>query len=320
MSKGGYYKKNTGKKTAVIVICVILALILGVVAFVGIYVNNMLGDINHVEVPEIQETEPVEQTEADAQTGETEATEATEATEPVEAFKSENYTNYLIVCKPAYKAGSVKVTDTMILCSLNTTTKSMTMTSLSADAMVEVPAYKSYAGGEAALNTVYGLGSTYGGTTGSMELMNQTLYNNYGIKVEKNFELDLKVLARVVTRLESVQINLSEGEAKYLSEATGKEIQAGQQEMDGNLALEYIQMWGDETADDISTINGQKKLFEGIVQKVRSQYVGDLEQIVKEMMPSITTSMSFTEFRDFLISLLPMVKDLTIESGGVYPK
>ena len=55
MSRGGRYNRNTGKKTAVIVICVILALILGIVGFVGFYVNSMLDDINHVEVPEIQD-------------------------------------------------------------------------------------------------------------------------------------------------------------------------------------------------------------------------------------------------------------------------
>lgn len=337
MSKGKYLRKKTpGGKILRTVICVLAVLVLGVGIGSGIYVNGMLNGVNHVAVPAMayqntDETEapaeqPAETVGANAATEAAVATEAAAATEAVMAAKGgtaskpEDFQNYLIVCKPVKKDGTVKVTDTMIVCTLNKATKNMTLTSLMADALVEVPQYKKYGGGQATLNTVYGLGATYGGgTAGSMELMNLTLYKNFGIEIDKNFELDLQVLARVVSRLKSVKIDLAEEEAKYLTEATGKTVEAGKQSMDGNLAKEYIAMWADEDAEGISAISGQKKLFEAIVDKVRTQYVSDLENIVKDTMPSITTSMTYMEFREFLISLLPMVRKMVIENGGTCP-
>lgn len=333
MSKGKYCRKaSAGTKVLRVVICALVVLVLGVGVGAGIYVNGMLNGVNHVEVPVMAyNQEPAAPEAADSveeipSATEADAPEVPAATEAVMAAKSgttskpEDFQNYLIVCKPVKKDGTVKVTDTMILCTLNKSTKTMTLTSLLADALVEVPQYKKYEGGQATLNTVYGLGATYcGGTAGSMALMNQTLYHNFGIEVDKNFELDLQVLARVVSRLKEVKIDLSEAEAKYLTDATGKQIAAGKQGMDGNLAKEYIQMWADEEAEGINALAGQKKLFESIVDKVRTQYVSDLENIVKDTMPSITTSMTWMEFREFLISLLPMVRKMVIENGGTCP-
>jgi len=240
-------------------------------------------------------------------------------TEAAPAYADSNATNYLVVCKPV-KDGNVKKTDTMILCSLNTNNKTITMTALSAEAVVEVPAYKKYTGGEAALDTVYGLGSTYGnGTSGAMELMNQTLYNNFDIKVDHNLEIDMRLFAKVVTRVGSVKIELTEAEAAYLSEVTKKDIKAGTQDMNGTLAQEYVDMWSDEDAEGISSASGQRKMVEAILKAVRSEYVADLQSIVFDCLPMITTSMSQDKLEDTLWMLLPMLRNLSIENGGTIP-
>lgn len=326
MSKGGRFERKVkaaphkGRKTALIIVCALAVLVLGVGVIGGIYVNNMLSSVNHVEVAKPVYTEPVQEAAQTAENAAEPAAETTEAAEKKEESSPEDYANYLIVCKPVRKDGSVKKTDTMILCTLNKRTKTMTMTSLLEEALVQTPEYKKHNGGEATLDTVYGLGATYGsGTAGSMEFMNQTLYDNFGIEIDENFEIDLKLFARVVTRLGQVKIELTEEEAKYLSEAANKDIQAGEQTMDGKLAQEYVQMWSDEDAEGISSISGQRKMVEAILNTVRSQYVGDLENIVKDIMPSITTSLNYKEFREFLLSMLPLVRNLSIENGGTCP-
>lgn len=311
-------KKKTGK----IILCAVLAVILGIVVFVSCTANEMLNSMNHVEVSDVQQTEPATETEAPetepAATEETE--EATEeTTEPVEeepAYASENATNYLVVCKPVWTSGA-QLTETMILCSLNDETKTITMISLQGGAEVTVPEYKNIGGDKAALNTVYGLGRQYG-TAGSMELLNQTLYDNYGIRVDENLEIDMKLFSRVVKRIGSVEIEISEEEAKYLSEETGKDIQAGVQEMDGSLAETYVEMWG-AGAEGVSPINGQKKMVEAIVEAVRTQNVNNLQSIVKDTLPTITTSMSRKEMEECLWTLLPMLRDLDIVNGGICP-
>ncbi|MBQ2854012.1 MAG: LCP family protein [Oscillospiraceae bacterium] len=302
---------RSGKKAALAVVCVLAVLVLGAAGCVGIYLNNMLNSINHVEVAAPVYTEP-------AETVAVEEVQLAAAAEEKPAYAEKNATNYLVVCKPVKDDGVMK-TDTMILCSLNTATKTITMTALDAEAEVDVPAYKNYAGGEADLNTVYGLGSTNGGTAGAMELMNQTLYDNFGIEVDHNLEINMKLFAKVVGRLGSVEIELSEEEAAYLSEAAKKEIKAGVQEMDSALAQQYVNMWGDEDAEGISAISGQRKIVEAIVKEVRSEYVANLQSIVFDCLPMITTSMSQDKLEDTLWMLLPMLRNLSIENGGTVP-
>ncbi len=304
---------RSGRKAALVIVCVLAVLVLGVAGFIGFYLNSMMNSINHVEVAAPVYTEPAETVAAE------EVQLAAAPTEAAPAYADKNATNYLVVCKPV-KDGSVKKTDTMILCSLNTNNKTITMTALSAEAVVEVPAYKKYTGGEAALNTVYGLGSTYGnGTSGAMELMNQTLYNNFDIKVDHNLEIDMRLFAKVVTRVGSVKIELTEAEAAYLSEVTKKDIKAGTQDMNGTLAQEYVDMWSDEDAEGISSASGQRKMVEAILKAVRSEYVADLQSIVFDCLPMITTSMSQDKLEDTLWMLLPMLRNLSIENGGTIP-
>lgn len=318
-------KSKTGK----IILCAVLAVILGIVVFVGCTASEMLNKINRVEVTDVKESEPAVETEApvtepaateaaEESTEETEETEeTTEATEEAAAYEDPDATHYLVVCKPIWSDGN-QVTKNMFLCSLNEKTKVITMTALQPDAEITLPKYKTISGGEkAALKTVYGMGSKFG-TAGSMELLNQTLYDNYGIKVDENLEFDMQVFSRVVRRIDGVEIELSEEEAKYLTEKTGREIKAGVQKMDGYLAESYVEMWGAD-AEGVSVLSSQKKLVEAIVKAVSTRNVNNLKTIVMEILPSITTSMSRKEIEEVLFTLLPMLRDLSIASGGVYP-
>lgn len=328
MKKGRYenkvgVKSHSGKKTALIIVSVIALLILGAVGVGGFYINSLLNGINHVEISKPVYAEPV----STAPAQETEAAEAGQATDPAADTETEpkavytraDFDNFLVVCKPVWTDGANK-TQTMILVTLNKKTKDVTLTSLMEGAYVEVPAYKNYAGGQATLDSVYGLGAVHGnGTVGSMELMNQTLYNNFGIEIEENFEIDMKIFSRVVTRLEYVTFELSETEAAYLSAKTGKDIKPGKQNVNGTLAEAYVEMWSDESVEGVNPLNCQKKVAQAVVDKIRNQYVSDLEQIVKDLMPTITTSMNLTEFREFLMSMLPLIRTMTIENGGTCP-
>ena len=338
MSKGGHFEKKTsrkGKLVGIIVICMLLASVLGVVVFANSYANDMLDEVNHVEVAKIDYSQsPVveeEKIQMQAETVEAPAApaEETKAAAPTEAAKAkaaekyspEDFVNMLIICKPAKETGEEGyVTQTMVLCTLNTKSKVMTMTALEEDAYVTTPEYKGHASQQMKLNAVYNTGAKYGnGKSGSMEFMNQTLYNNFGIEVDQNFEIDFQLFAKVVNRLKDVDLELSEEEAKYLSEQTKTELKAGKVKMDGQLATEYVKMWDHEEESGVTSISGQRKMVEAIVKKIRTQDIADLEIIVRDMLPMITTSMTRDEMKEFIISMLPMVRNLAIEKGEPCP-
>ena len=330
MSKGGRFEQKTsrkGKLIGIIVICMLLASVLGMVAFANSYVNEIFDEVNHVEVAKIDYSQAPAAEESNiqmqAETVEAPAApaEAAKTAETKETYMPEDFVNMLIVCKPAYEADEgVVMTETMVLCTLNTKSKVMTMTALEEDAYVTTPEYKGHASEQMKLGAVYNTGANYGkGKAGSMEYMNQTLYNNFGIEVDQNFEIDFQLFAKVVNRLKDVDMELSAEEAKYLSEQTKTEIKAGKVKMNGQLATEYVKMWDHEAESGVTSISGQRKMVESIVRKIRTQYVADLETIVKDMLPMITTSMTREEMKEFVISMLPMIRNLVIEKGEPCP-
>lgn len=325
MKRGRYenkvgVKSRSSRRTALILVGVIALLILGAVGAGAMYVNSLLDGINHVEVSKPIYAEPVSTAPAEETTAPegTQSAEAeTEAPKQEAVYTKADFDNFLVVCKPVWTDGANK-TQTMILVTLNKKTKEVTLTSLAENAYVDVPEYKNYKGGKTTLDSVYGLGALQNGTAGSMELIDQTLYENFGIEIEENFEIDMKIFSRVVTRLGHVNFELTETEAAYLSAKTGKDIKAGAQDVNGVLAEAYVEMWSDEEAG-IDPLQCQKKVAQAIVNKIRDQYVSDLEQIVKDLMPTITTSMSLKEFRELLMSMLPMIRTMTIDSGDTCP-
>ena len=305
------------KKKVLIIAGIVLVILVGGIVGVNLYVDSMLGEMNHVDVPQVEYTEPVAATEAqdDTQTEPSEAaTEATEETKP--AAKGE-YVNYLVVFKPQWE-NNKKITKTVILCTLNTADKTVTMTPMTGKAYVKVPAFKDLPAAEMTLDAVYGKGGMYG-TASAMALMNQTLYSNFGIEVDYNFEIDFSLLANVVHWLGGVEMNLSEAEAKYLSQKTGVELQAGPKVFNSSMTTAYIRMWDAEEETGANGIGGQKKLLDAILSKAKGESVTKLEGVVRNMMPMLTTSMTEYEIKECMLRLLPMLRDLSIQKGEACP-
>lgn len=194
--KGRYERRELRikkRKTVLPIIAGILVLF-AITAWLveAVIYNSVLGKINHVDVPDIVYTSAATAATVDETERVTVTTSETEqvvtATEP-HVQSSADYINLLVVGQAARDGESERFADTMILCTVNTYEKTLTMTSLLRDSFVKMPDYKGRTGGRIKLTTIYHLGSTYGdGVSGSMELMNQTLYDNFGIEVDHNFE------------------------------------------------------------------------------------------------------------------------------------
>ncbi|MGN0386298.1 MAG: LCP family protein [Lachnospiraceae bacterium] len=315
-----------GKKVVLIVIAVILVLIVAALIAGIVYYNTMLNKINRVEVPKIVYTRPT--TEATENTGETASAETTEeatvATEPHVA-SSADYLNILVVGQAARDGEAERFADTAILCTINTYTKTLTMTSLLRDTLVQMPNFRGKEGGKIKLTVIYHLGSYYsnGDIAGSMELMNMTLFNNFGIEVDHNFEIDFEAFVKVVNMIGGIDIELTEAEADYLN-ADGKvwqEVEPGVNWLDGDTALAYARMRkasGDNESDIVRT-ERQRKFIETMLAKLKTMSLSELQTMANEVLPMVTTSMSNAEITDCLLTLLPMLPELTIERGGTCP-
>ena len=341
----GRYKKRKEKKpqtpgstafrVVMIVIGVILVLLIAAVIAGVVYYNSILGKMNQVVVPTIDYS----QLDAASETGEatTEATEAatetteaptTEATEPPHVASSADYLNILVVGQSAREGEAeenYRFADTAILCTINTYEKTLTLTSLLRDTMVRPPDYKNHTFGKIKLTTVYHLGSTYGDDiAGSMELMNMTLYSNFGIEVDYNFEINFDAFIKVIDALDGVEIELTQEEADYLNDDDTwvyYDFEPGVQRLDGMCALSYARMRKAEgDADsDIKRTARQRKLMEALVEKLKTINPTKLQRIANEVLPLISTSMTDSQITDTLLTLLTILPDLKIQTGGTCP-
>lgn len=334
MSKGGHYERKKvkkpagkGKRIALIIACVILVLIIAAIIFGVVYFNAILDQANYVEVPDIVYTEaPTEETtEATENTTES-TTEATtvETTAPHVA-SSEDIVNILLVGQASRMGEQELFADTMILCSINTYTKTLTMTSILRDSFIKMPDYKGHSGGRIKMTTIYHLGNLYGGgVAGSMELTGMTLYSNFGIEVDHFIEVDFDGFIKLVDMMGGLEITITQAEADYMNaddRFVKYDMKEGWNSIDGTAALSYARMRkaeGDGDSD-IKRTERQRKVIESLLNKLKRQSLSDMNALANEALSLITTSMSKDEIADMLLTMLPILPELTIETGGTCP-
>lgn len=329
-------KKKSPVKVILIIVAVLLVLVIGAVAAGVLFYNSKLDKMTHVEVPKIEYTTPAEDLLADPDVMETEAVETeateevpTETTEPVHVVSSEDFINILVVGQAARNGettNSERMADTAILCTINTYDKTLTLTSFLRDTLVRPPNFKGHEFGKIKLTTVYHLGSHYsnGEIAGSMELMNLTLFNSFGVEVDHNFEVDFDIFMKVIDLMGGITVNLTQEEADYLNandDWVSYDVQPGAFHLDGAGALCYARMRkaeGDGDSD-IKRTARQRHLIECILFTLKWMNLSDINKIVDEVLPMITTSMTNTEITELMMKMLPMLPELQITSGGTCP-
>lgn len=301
---------------------VLLTVIAGI-----IYYISMINKMNHVDVPEIRYTEAPTEAPTNAPTEAAEETTeaATVPTEPPHVPSSEDYINILLVGQAARNDETERFADTMILCTLNTYEKTLTLTSILRDTLIgNSGPYKNHYWGNIKITTVYHLGHMWGGTAGSMACMNQTLYDNFGIEVDHNFEIDFEAFATAINLLGGVELELTQAEADYLNEDdrwVRYDVEPGLQKLDGMAALSYARMRKAEgdNESDVRRTSRQRYLMTVLLDKAKKMSVSDLQKMADKVLPYITTSMDTTEITELLLKVLPMLPDLEIRADGTCP-
>ncbi|MGM9628904.1 MAG: LCP family protein [Faecousia sp.] len=317
-------KKRGWKKPVLIALAGVLVLLAALVIAGVVYYNAMLNKINRVTVSKINYTEATAEAVGTESLREETTEETTAAATEPHVPSSADYLNILVVGQAARDGEEERFADTALLFTINTYTKTLTLTSLLRDSFVKPPEYNGHPFGRIKLTVVYHMGSYYGdGIAGSMELMNMTLYSNFGIEVDHNFEIDFEAFVKVINMLEGVDIELTEAEADYLNNdgKVWQTVQPGMNWLDGDTALAYARMRkaeGDGESDIVRTAR-QRKFVEALATKLKTMNLSDLQSIANEVLPMITTSMTNAEITQTLLTLLPMLPDLTIETGGTCP-
>ena len=292
---------------------------------------SALNKMNQVQVPTISRTEPTtEPVETTAATEATAATvETTAATEPHVA-SSADYINILLVGQAAREGEAERFADTMILCTVNTYEKTVTLTSLLRDTLVQYPNYtdtngKKHSGGKIKLTSIYHNGYICTNSTAdAMGLMNQTLYSNFGIEVDYDVEIDFDAFIKAINLLGGINVELTAAEANYLNDFHDRyyyEMKEGKNWLDGSTALAYVRMRKAEGdgESDIKRTARQRQFMEALLAKVKKMSLSDVQNLANEVLPLVSVSMTNSQITDLLMKMLPMLSGLEIKSSGTCP-
>lgn len=342
MSKGGRYAKNnhnnhsehggrqprSGKMTVLVVILAVLVLVVGALVGGMLYKPqdpqlNQGGTSEPTTVPATEQTEPTT-IETTAETTEATTVPTTLPYEP----SGKDILNILVVGQSA-RAGesseNSRLADTMILATINKNTKTLTLTSFLRDTYLKLPDYVDPSGtkhtcGKNRINVAYHLGYTWAGAAGSMEMMNQCLLENFGIEVDHNIEVDFDGFIKLIDLMGGVEIELTEAEAEYLNNDdfwVYYDVEPGLEKLDGMGALSYARMRkaAGDSDSDIKRTERQRKLTSAILDKLSQQSLTDLMELADEALPLITHNMTNGEILTCLWEVLPLLPELTIETG-----
>ena len=328
--KGRYErpKKRSWKKTLLIVLAVIVLLLVLLAVGLWIYMRSMLNLVNQVTQTDPTFVTTENTLDATQETpGQTESTE--ESTEPEqtwpEVVSTQNVTTIMLVGQDNQgdESGEEhKLSDSMIMCTINRETKTLTMTSILRDCYVPIPAYAGHKPGQSRINVCYHLGSQWTGSSkGGMEMLALCVEQNFGIPIDHTIEVGFDTFAQVIDLMGGVDIELTEAEAEYMTYGIGYgrvgEMEPGYQTLNGVQALAYARIRKIDPDGDFSRTNRQQTIIKSLMAKCVKMNLWDLHKLATQILPLITTDMTTDEMTNYIWEFLPMLKDLTIVSQRI---
>jgi len=203
-------------------------------------------------------------------------------------------------------------TDTMIVVSINTETRSVAMLSLPRDLFVYVPTPTMQR-----LNTVYNIGDAFGWDGGGFGLLRQTIFYNFGIQVHYFAKVNFSGFEEIIDTLGGIEIAVDctyqdfypvddfDPDRSIEENYFLRTLPVGYYTMDGFDALWYARTR--KVADDFDRGRRQQLILRSILRKaLDSGQLANLPNLWGQFTEVVETDVSF----DLMLGLLPIALEL----------
>jgi LCP family protein required for cell wall assembly len=198
----------------------------------------------------------------------------------IKLMTDERVVNILLIGSDALQLGEQDRSDTMIICSINRTTKEIKLISLLRDMYVKIPGFSNNR-----INAAYAFGG--------MALLDKTIEKNFGIKIDGNVAVNFDSFMEGIAILGDIDIELSKEEAEYMNkEFAWKEwtFVEGMNRLEPGQALEYARM-RHLGHGDWDRVDRQKKVIMTAFSKVKDLKWSELNALANKLFPCIATDM-----------------------------
>lgn len=212
--------------------------------------------------------------------------------------------NILLIGQDRREQEDTARSDSMILCSFNKETKTLTMTSFLRDLYVPIPGH-----GSNRINAAYAFGG--------MELLEETLEENFGLAIDGSVEVDFSQFASIIDLLGGVELELRQDEANVINRETGSSLSEGVHLLSGQQALVYSRIRKLDMDGDFSRTNRQRKVMGALLDAYKNASIPTMLLLLDEILPMITTDIRTGRIVTMAMEVLPALSDATIVSQHV---
>lgn len=183
-----------------------------------------------------------------------------------------------------------KLSDSMILMSVNERTRQIHLVSFYRDSYTYMKKNAMSPGHFAKLNAAYGAG-------GAKCLVN-TLENDYKIDIDDYALVNYSTFPKIIDSLGGITVNVTQKEANYLNRTwhkwslTGKKIQfhSGKMHMDGEHALMFCRIR--KLDSDVGRTARQRRVIVALMNRFKNASLGQINRTLNVLLPNIKTDMS----------------------------
>lgn len=216
----------------------------------------------------------------------------------ISLLKDDEVVNILLIGadKRATQTSSGR-SDSLMIATIDMKNKQLKLTSLMRDMYVNIPGHISNR-----LNAAYSLGG--------VSLLYQTLATNFFIQLDGYVLVDFEAFTNVIDQIGGVDITITESEYEHLidyydNNKTVRTLQPGKNTMTGKQALYYSRI-RKEGNGDFRRTERQRTVMQAIFTKVKSLSLTETYDMMKSVMPYITTDLNDSEIISYMKSVLMM--------------
>ncbi len=205
------------------------------------------------------------------------------ATNGGEKLHSKNVINVLLIGEDN-DDGSHR-SDSMMLASVNTKTKKITLCSFLRDTYT----YMLINGSERYDKTNHAY--SWAGPAKVMEVLS----NNYKIEIDHYVSIDFGSFEKVIDLLGGVSVPITESEARYMNRTTKvKGFEAGDSVLlNGKRALIYSRIR--KLDSEIERTRRQRNVIASVVKSVKASSISEINELVETFLPYVTTNYRYSE-------------------------
>ena len=208
-----------------------------------------------------------------------------------EMISDPNITNILLVGQDREKGDKAEMrSDAMIICSINSKTKEITLCSLMRDMYVPVPDL-----GYGMLNHTYMIGG--------FDLLEKTIESNFGIPIDGNIEVDFQRFMQLIDIMGGVNVNITAEEAAYMNKRYSSwNLKAGENRLTAEQALYYCRL-RENIGGDWGRTDRQRKVIMSAFNQLKSSGAKTLLNFAHDAMPALTTNLTNTKIIKYAYAL-----------------